>query len=111
MRLHLFLFLILALVAIAFDGWAFLAPTQTPLENFDVRQTGGAADEVSAAQKSAANALRVRLPHARVDFDQITGSPAMISGIDQFLAVPAGVGRTISSAARAAFPGSDPYGV
>ena len=66
------------------------------------------AKAVTAGQTAAAAELRARLPKARVDFDGVTGAPAMISVRDGLLTSAAGQGAAISAAALAGFAADDP---
>ncbi len=66
---------------------------------------------VSAEQKAAAAEFRGRLPGARVDSDEVTGAPAMVSAGDGLLTGAQGQGWTFSAAALAGVAADDPHRV
>ena len=64
----------------AWRGWAFLPPERAPLPNIDPHLAAGNSTATGRAEQRAAVAeLRSHLPRARVDFDEITGAPVMVS--------------------------------
>jgi len=91
-------------------GWAFLPPAQKPLVNIDPRSAAGAG-AATAEQSAAAVELRSRLPKARVDFDPLTGAPAMVSAIDGLLTGAQGQGPAIASTTLAAIPADEGHRV
>ena len=93
----------------AWQSRAFLPPTQAPLPNIDPRvATGTSAAAVTAEQKAAVAKLRSNLPRARVDFDEITSAPVMVSAMDSLLTGAAGRGPTLTPAAFAGIAADDP---
>ncbi len=89
---------------------AATAPTRPQLPDFDLRTQTKSIPAVSAAtnRASAIGKLAARVPDARVDFDDITGSPAWVRSEHGFLAGTNG-GGAFSAQALARFPASDPY--
>lgn len=93
-------------------GWAFLPPAQPRLANIDLRSQARVGEgAVSAEQKAAAAEFRGRLPGARVDSDEVTGAPAMVSAGDGLLTGAQGQGWTFSAAALAGVAADDPHRV
>ena len=91
-------------------GWAFLPPSSAPLPDIDRRtQIEAGTEAVTAGQKAAAAELRAQLPGARVDFDTVSGAPAMVSAVDTLLTGPQGRGLAITPAALARVPTDDPH--
>jgi hypothetical protein len=80
------------------------------LPNFDQRLAPASlvANPTNDFSLALAN-LKSSLPDARVDFDEILGSPAWIISTRGFLSGTNGVGRTVSPAAAVSFPATDPY--
>jgi hypothetical protein len=102
--------LVAALILSVTKGWAFFPPSRPPLLNIDRRgQTESNTGTVTAEQKAAAAELRAQLPGARVDFDVITGAPAMVSAGDTLLTGNQGQGPAITPAALARVPADDPH--
>ena len=93
----------------AANTWAFRPPDQPSLDDFDRREQNPAPSAVSAEQAAAASAIRARAPKVHVDFDDVTGSPKIVSAGDGFLSGPDARGTTISSASTAAFAAGDPH--
>src|SRR5439155_16532306 len=62
-------------------------------------------------KETAAERIRSRVKEARVDVDEITGSPKFIGSQQEFLSGPNGSGRAISTASINAIPASDPHRV
>jgi hypothetical protein len=86
----------------AWRGWAFLPPERPLLPNLDSRvPAGNSAAAVSAEQRAAVAEWRSHLPRARVDFDDITGGPVMVSVLDGMLTGPAGRGPSLTPASFA----------
>jgi hypothetical protein len=91
------------------QSWAFLPPTQAPLPSIAPRvATGASTAAVSAEQRAAAAELRLHLPRTRVDFDEITGAPVMVSALDGLLTGAAGRRSTLTPAAFAGIAVDDP---
>jgi Fungalysin metallopeptidase (M36)/Calx-beta domain/Fungalysin/Thermolysin Propeptide Motif len=102
-----------------FGGWSLLPgptgalaatlPTRPQLPDFDVRtQTQSSSAGATPDRASALAKLAARVPDARVDFDNITGSPAWIRSENGFLTGTNG-GGAFSAQALARFPANDPY--
>ena len=91
-------------------GWGLLPPIHAPLPNSDARTNAGASI-LTAAQTAAAAELRARLPSARVDFDTVTGGPAMVSAVNGLLTGVHGQGPAIMPAALASVGTNDPHRV
>ncbi len=89
--------LVAAMALCLVRGWAFHAPVQPPLPNLDppAASPGGA---LTAEQRAAAAVLQARLPRSRVDFDQLTGAPVMVSGVDRLLSGAASQGPALAAA-------------
>ena len=80
-------------------GWAFLPPERAPLPNIDPHvATGAGAAAVTAEQRAEVAELRSHLPRARVDFDEVTGGPVMVSVLDGMLTGAAGRGPALPPA-------------
>ena len=93
-------------------GWAFLPPARTPLPNIDPHSAAVAGSgAITAEQTQAAAELRSRLPRARVDFDEVTGAPAMVSVMNSLLTGAQGAGKAIAAATLAAVPANEPHRV
>ncbi|HZQ48164.1 MAG TPA: hypothetical protein VFC07_14200, partial [Verrucomicrobiae bacterium] len=93
---------------------AFALPSQAEVElsNFDKRLENIHPSAASAMDHRTALAnLRGRLPEARVDFDELIGSPKWISSPHGFLTGPDGHGGGISARSLAEFSTDDPYHV
>lgn len=82
------------LAAVAVETHAFQAPDRPLLPNLDIR-TGAADGKPTPAQFAAAAKLHHLIPLAKVDFDDITGSPKFITGGSGFLSGPTGVGKAV----------------
>ena len=91
---------------------AFASQTQAELPNFDKRQEIISLSAAPALDHRAALAnLKARLPDARVDFDELLGSPKWITSVHGFLTGPEGRGGGISPKTLAEFSADDPYHV
>ncbi len=97
-------------LAVVTSAKAQSLPGTPHLPNFDKRKDRAiSAPGQPDAKTAGAAALQVRIPTARVAFDEIVGSPKLIDATDGFLSGPDGQGRGISSASAAAFPANDPH--
>jgi hypothetical protein len=89
---------------------SFGPPSQPRLPNFDKRQDGAAKEQrLSEAGAAAAERLRARVPHLRIDLDEVLGTPKMVGSPDGFLSGPNGEGRGISPDKARALPARDPH--
>src|SRR5260370_1237552 len=89
---------------------SFGPPSQPRLPNFDKRLDGAAKDKrLSEAGAAAAERLRARVPHLRIDLDEVLGTPKMVGSPDGFLSGPNGEGRGISPDKARALPARDPH--
>src|SRR5438552_17050396 len=109
MKLHSPYAALIVLLSGAVGSHALVPPKEAPLPDFDRWQLPGEAEAASPEQKTAAAALRARLPKVRVDFDRITGAPVMVSGLDELLTDAGGMGRTVSANSVSAIPADDRY--
>lgn len=89
---------------------AATAPTRPQLPDFDLRtQAKSSSTAPATADRASAIAkLASRVPDARIDFDNITGSPTWIRSEHGFLNRTNG-GGAFTAQALARFPASDPY--
>jgi len=85
-------------------------PARPDLPNLDKRKAQ-ANTALSKEKTAAAASLRTLIPSAKVDFDEIIGSPKMVSVPGGFLSEPNGKGKAISPDTAAVFPADDPYRV
>jgi subtilisin-like proprotein convertase family protein len=83
-------------------------PSSGRLPDYDSRLGTRKSPPISTEQKNARANLQTRLPGVRVDFNELTGSPRMVSAGDGFLSGPQGRGKTVSAEAAAAFAATDP---
>src|SRR6266702_5333706 len=89
---------------------SFGPPSQPRLPNFDKRQDGAAKEKrLSEAGAAAADQLRARVPHLRIDLDEVLGTPKLVGSPDGFLSGPNGEGRGISPDKARALPAHDPH--
>ena len=85
-------------------------PSQPRLPNLDKRQDGAAKEQrLSEAGAAAADRLRARVPHLRIDLDEVLGTPKLVGSPDGFLSGPNGEGRGISPDKARALPAHDPH--
>ena len=90
----------------------FASQSQAELPNFDKRQEVAGQSAAPALDHRAALAnLKARLPDARVEFDELLGSPKWVSSAHGFLTGPEGRGGAISPKTLAEFSVDDPYHV
>src|SRR3954467_1406607 len=88
---------------------AFRPPAPAPLANYDKREKTARA-RLTPGQSDAADRLKSRVQGAKVDVDQVTGSPAFVASPQGFLSGPDGRGRGISPQFRQAIPDNDSHG-
>ncbi|MEO5802954.1 MAG: M36 family metallopeptidase, partial [Verrucomicrobiota bacterium] len=93
---------------LAHQANGFQKPAQHELPNFDQRKSQPAAT-LHRKNAEAENRLRKNLPKVQVAFDEVVGSPKLISSPDGFLSGKKGSGRGISANTAANFPGNDPH--
>ena len=90
------------------NAFAILPPGRPELPNFDKRSGGAAA--VAAGERRAPMAqLSAQIHGARIDFDEVVGTPKWIASTESYLSGPGGNGKGISAGMRARFPANDPY--
>ena len=99
-------FLISALHSIA----AYIPLKAGALENFDKRAVQRRNPREAANEQGAALAqLQAQPGEIKVEFDEIIGSPRLISPVHGFLTGPEGKAGAIALAALQAFPANDPH--
>jgi hypothetical protein len=107
-----FLFFICATLTLSrpFAGWAFVAPAQDHLPNYDVRDQAIAtvARAQSPVRLNAESLLRARIPTLQLHTDSLLGTPRLLSAQKGFLTGPGGVGNGLSADALASIPQADP---
>src|SRR5437899_2838416 len=89
-------------------AFAIVEPSCPALTNLDVRQKEVVL-RVPAERREAAAKLRERLPHAQIDFHEITGSPKRVAAMDGFLTGPNGIGRAVSEESTRGFGADDAH--
>jgi len=91
------------------DALAATLPTRPELPDFDVRTQNASALAVPTVDRAPALAnLKARVPDVKVDFDDITGSPAWIRSERGFLTGTNG-GGAVSSQTLARYSAADPH--
>jgi uncharacterized repeat protein (TIGR01451 family) len=82
---------------------------QPELSSFDQRYQGGFVPAGGSLEQKAAEArLKALLPHARVDFDELTSAPKWVASLQGTLTGPRGEGRSVSSKVAGQWPETDP---
>ncbi len=87
---------------------AFQKPARQELPNFDRREPQ-AQSALHRKNAQAETRLRQTLPKAQVEFDEIVGSPKLVSSPDGFLSGKKASGRGISAKTAADFPANEPH--
>lgn len=84
--------------------------TRDSSPDFDLRHGSHFEPATQSADQTAAEIkLKARLPHARVDFDELTGTPKSISSKEGFLTGPAGQGKGVLATTAAKFDAKDTH--
>ncbi len=86
----------------------FQKPAREELPNFDKRARQ-AEEALHQHHADAEKKLREKLPKAQLNFDEITGSPKLVSAQDGFLSGKNASGRGISANVSADFPANEPH--
>src|SRR6266498_2717055 len=85
---------------------------QKALPNFDKRpRQPHPAAEAAGEQRLALTRLQERAPGTKVEFDNVLGTPRLITSVNGFLTGPEGKGGTIGAATLEAFPANEPHRV
>ncbi len=90
------------------NAFGFQEPSRPQLPNFDKRPRQAA--PLPGEKQAATTQLAARVPGLAVHFDEVLGTPALISSPRGFLTGPQGMGKAVSASAAQAFPADDPHG-
>ncbi|MEO6183672.1 MAG: M36 family metallopeptidase, partial [Verrucomicrobiota bacterium] len=100
--------IVCSLLFVLGDANGFQKPAQHELPNSDQRKPQ-AQTALHRKNAEAKNHLRKGLPKAQVEFDEIVGSPKLISSPDGFLSGKKANGRGISAKTSADYPANEPH--
>ena len=89
---------------------AFEKPAHGQLANFDARRENAPKTNLPLEERlHAAADLRRRMPEAKADFDEITGSPKHVATPSGYLTGPRGEGGAVTPEVARAVAADDPY--